>query len=314
MRIKSTKFLLALLFFNAVALPGLSMAQQGQSLIPQPRADLKLPGYFDCLRNNSAALVSAHRMGPSKGFPENSIETMAYTTSRAPVAVETDVRMTKDGALVLLHDASLERTTTGSGLLAEKNFAELKDIVLKDNLGAKTPFELPSLARALERALELNVIVQLDIKEGVPFALVTQAVAQAQAYNHVIIIVYSIENAIRVHQLDPNIMISLTLLQAADLDRLKEARVDLSRILGFIGTNNANPGLSQALASAGIETILGTLGRPGKRLDDLYLADGDGSEYPALTDQGVQVIATDFPIEAYKALQNASKTAALCRF
>jgi glycerophosphoryl diester phosphodiesterase len=281
-------------------------------LTPAVDPALRLPSYFDCLREKGVTLVSAHRMGPAKGFPENSVETMAYTAARAPVAVEMDVRRTKDGALVLLHDESLERTTTGKGALLEKSFAELKDVALTDPSGQKTPFTLPSLALALERVKELDIIAQLDIKRDVSFAQVAQAVARATAYNNVIIIVYTLEDAILVHQLDPNLMISVSVNQPSDLDRLRQANVNLKHILGFTGTRGINEALYQALAQAGVETILGTLGKPGERLDDRYLADGDASEYALLASQGVQVIATDRPIEAYAALKAAGKSAELC--
>ena len=60
-------------------------------------------------------LVSAHRGGPVPGLPENAVETFEYALNHAPALIETDVRRTADGVLVLMHDETLDRTTTGTG-------------------------------------------------------------------------------------------------------------------------------------------------------------------------------------------------------
>ena len=49
------------------------------------------------------------------------------------------------------------------------------------------------------------------------------------------------------------------------------------------------------LEQVGVEPAFGTLGRKGERLDDLYLADGDASEYDALAADGLVLLATDEP-------------------
>src|SRR5690554_173485 len=59
---------------------------------------------------NSYPLVSAHRGGVSKGFPENALETFAHTASKMPAIIECDIRLTRDSVLVLLHDETIERT------------------------------------------------------------------------------------------------------------------------------------------------------------------------------------------------------------
>src|SRR5262245_39010034 len=71
-------------------------------------------------------LVSAHRGGARKGFPENCIATFENTLRHTPALLEVDPRYTKDGAIVLMHGATLERTTTGAGKVADRTLAELK--------------------------------------------------------------------------------------------------------------------------------------------------------------------------------------------
>lgn len=71
-------------------------------------------------------LVSAHRGGPVPGYPENCIETFEHTLEYAYSMLEIDLRYSKDGHIVLHHDPTLDRTTTGSGPVDDYTLAELK--------------------------------------------------------------------------------------------------------------------------------------------------------------------------------------------
>jgi glycerophosphoryl diester phosphodiesterase len=76
----------------------------------------------------SGPLVMAHR-GGSHEFEENTLPAFRACYEKGIRGFETDVRMTKDGALVILHDDSLDRTYNGSGPVESKTAAELKDVV-----------------------------------------------------------------------------------------------------------------------------------------------------------------------------------------
>ena len=73
-------------------------------------------------------------------------------------------------------------------------------------------------------------------------------------------------------------------------------------MLGWTGTSNPQLRPFAALRAAGIEPIFGTLGAPGKRLDDQYLADGNPSEYLDLVRAGVVMIASDAAVAAQRAI------------
>jgi glycerophosphoryl diester phosphodiesterase len=296
---RATFALVALLAVAGCATPS---AQKQQAKLPVPTPQRDLAATFDCLRSQQLALVAAHRTGPAKGFPENSVETMLYTASLGVLAVEMDIVTTADGAQVLLHDDTLERTTTGTGKIAEMPFSALKDLVLEDDSGAKTPFGIPSLARALEAVKEKDILAQLDVKRGTPFSSVLSTVARTGTRGNVIVITYNTDDAITVHQLDPEVMISVSIRDAADIERLEQGKVDLRRVIAFVGTRDPDPALLALLKARGIEAIQGTLGRPGQRLDDQFLADGNGSEYAELALQGVALISASRGVEAHRAL------------
>ena len=69
----------------------------------------------------------AHR-GASLVAPENTLAALELAIESGAEFVETDLRLTSDGVPVLLHDAELDRTTTGRGEVAELTFRELREV------------------------------------------------------------------------------------------------------------------------------------------------------------------------------------------
>src|SRR5437762_13585732 len=67
----------------------------------------------------------AHR-GANRVAPENTLPAFEAAIALGCDYVEIDVRATRDGQLVLLHDSTVDRTTDGSGRVAEMNFAAVR--------------------------------------------------------------------------------------------------------------------------------------------------------------------------------------------
>ena len=80
---------------------------------------------FTDLLNSSHPLVIAHR-GASGEAPENTLAAFSLAMEQGAQVIELDVHMTKDGYPVVIHDATLDRTTSGAGLVREKSLAELQ--------------------------------------------------------------------------------------------------------------------------------------------------------------------------------------------
>jgi len=76
-----------------------------------------------------ATLVAAHRGGAAL-WPENSLLAFRSAIALGVDAIELDLHMTADGEVVVLHDATLERTTTGSGTLRDLRLAALAPLRL----------------------------------------------------------------------------------------------------------------------------------------------------------------------------------------
>lgn len=264
-----------------------------------------LPAFFDCLRERGLAVVSAHRAGPAPGYPENSLEAAARLHVRLPALYEIDIRRTSDGALVLMHDETLERTTVGAGAVAETPLAVIQSLTLEDPGGtAVDGARAATLGEALAWAAN-KAILKLDVKRATPFDAVVREVQAAGAQGRVVIITTNAEDAAAVHRIDPTLMISAGVATIGDLDALAAAGVDLNRILAFTGTRLPDAALNQALGARGVEVIFGTLGRAGQSWDDRFAATAGDAGYAAFAAAGVQVLATDRPEAAFKALDAA---------
>jgi glycerophosphoryl diester phosphodiesterase len=273
-----------------------------------------LAAYFDCVRETGGVMVSAHRAQSADDQPENSIQAIEATGRAIPGAiVEIDAALTADGRLVLMHDETLERTTTGEGRVADLTFATVRAARLEATDGTVIDAPPPTLAEALEAAGRAGVIASIDLKPADETATLTLArrvieeVRQAGAQDRVILITYSPETARAVAEMAPEMMISAGIDEVSGLDGLNPAQ-----ILAWTGTREARPALWRALAERGVESQFGTLGAPGRRLDDRYAEDGDVSEYRDLFEQGAVVIATDAPLAVRRVLGAELAAAAAC--
>ena len=248
-------------------------------------------------------LISVHRGGGDlRGFPENCIESFDYVTGQierpnAPAVIECDIDLTKDSVLVMMHDATLDRTTTGTGKLIERTYAEVQQFKLEDNAGNPTAFRVPTLEETLNWGRKRGAMFTLDVKRNVSFANVIQQVRRTKTENNVAIITYTAKDAALVHQLAPDLMVSVTIRNEAEYDRLHELGIPDNRMFAFVGTRTPESSLYPFLHAKGIATILGTLGN----LDKQAAAKGDAL-YKEWTTAGADMLSTDRPLEVVRAL------------
>ena len=110
-------------------------------------------------------LVAGHR-GARGVRPENTLTAFRYAFEAGVDMVETDVRQTRDGALVLMHDARVDRTTDGSGLVRELSFREFRGLNAAAHDAGFAPERPPLLEELLERvAAHPTMLVNLELKE-----------------------------------------------------------------------------------------------------------------------------------------------------
>jgi glycerophosphoryl diester phosphodiesterase len=82
--------------------------------------------------------ILAHR-GASGYAPENTIAAFDLAVRMRSEAIETDLRLTRDGVIVVFHDETMDRMTTGSGKVADFTYAELAELVIDGEHADKYP-------------------------------------------------------------------------------------------------------------------------------------------------------------------------------
>ena len=143
----------------------------GQALAGETRARQILDRFEHANQWRDHVLVAAHRAGGMQTgktlYPENSIAAVEASIAMGAEIVEVDIRRSKDGELVVVHDSWLDRTTTCKGEVVQHTLAELKTCRLViEGTGVATN-ETVSTLRDMLMATRDRILINLDNKLAV---------------------------------------------------------------------------------------------------------------------------------------------------
>jgi glycerophosphoryl diester phosphodiesterase len=116
------------------------------------------------LQPRSQPLVIAHR-GSSAYAPENTLAAFQLAAEQQADAIELDVDLTRDGHVVVMHDAAIDRTTDGSGYVGDLTLTEIRQAdagAWKD--AAFKGERVPLLEEVLE-AVGQQLLINVEIKD-----------------------------------------------------------------------------------------------------------------------------------------------------
>lgn len=257
--------------------------------------------FFDPQRSYA---LSAHRGGAQPGFPENCIATFQHSLAHGCTMLEVDPRRTKDGAIVLHHDKTLDRTTSGTGPLSDRTLAELQALTLKDLNGKPTAHKMPTLGQTIDWARNKTVLV-LDQKD-VPLEQRIAAITDNQAETFVMLIIGNLKQAQQVHASNPKITMEIIVPNIKRVEAIDEAGIPWTNLIAFIGHQPPyDAALIDAIHRRGAMCMAGT----SRNLDlqlikqtnpNTSLAEG----YRSLLSQGIDVIETDLPNQVHDVLRH----------
>jgi glycerophosphoryl diester phosphodiesterase len=101
--------------------------------------------------------VIAHR-GCGVLEPENTLRAVRHALALGVDGIEIDVHASRDGEIVVLHDFTVNRTTNGSGSVAQLTFSELKELNVGENQ------RIPTLQQVIAQVAEHDVLLNIEIK------------------------------------------------------------------------------------------------------------------------------------------------------
>lgn len=113
-------------------------------------------------------IINYGHRGASGYYPENTMIAFEKAVALGANGIETDVQMTKDGVLVLIHDESVERTTNGLGYVKDYSYKDIKELNSSNymkNYNTKT--YVPTVEEFLAFAKAHDIYINFELKNSI---------------------------------------------------------------------------------------------------------------------------------------------------
>ena len=235
--------------------------------------------------NSKTVLVAAHR-GAHNGNSENSISSIKHAIDIGVDIVELDVKVTKDGVTVLMHDGRIDRTTNGKGNVEDFTLEELKKFRLKTWYGSVSDEQIPTFEEAL-LVVKGNIMVDIDIKTSNVKAIV-ETVKKTQTEKEVFYFDNDYDGLDEIKQLDSS---SKFMPRAYNLKMTDSALVRFKPHVIHIDPKFYTVEVVDLIKRNGARVWINSLGE-----SDCRLRGGSREEImKRLIDKGANIIQTDEP-------------------
>jgi len=215
-------------------------------------------------------LKVGHR-GASAYEPENTLRSFGKALELGVDAIEFDVRRTRDGRITVIHDADVERTTNGKGLVSHLSIEDIKKLTTQKGE------TLPTLEEALD-FLDRKTKILIELKEKGLEESVLEEIRRRGLEKNVILISFHEEALKKVRELSSEVETGLIYVRHKDpvrvaLDLRAQYLVALYRFVHTADVRKAHEN--------GLKVIVWTINRKG--------------EVPEYVKKGVDGIASDKP-------------------
>lgn len=273
------------------------LSQKDSLYTIQPKNFTELQDFFSFTGNNKH-IISGHRGGTIKGYPENCIATFENTLRYTPAFFEIDPRLTKDSLVVLMHDATLNRTTNGTGKVSDYTLAELQRFRLKDPEGNVTDFKIPTLQEVISWS-QGKTILNLDHKD-VPLEM-TARILKAAGNDIIMLTIHSPEQAKYYLKDHPGRLFSAHILTKQAFDAYDKAAIPWKNMIAYIGPKytDENKELMRLLHAKGVLCMISA----APSYDKLPQATERAANYLDTFKQGADILESDLPIEVAEAIR-----------
>jgi glycerophosphoryl diester phosphodiesterase len=241
-------------------------------------------------------LICGHRGGFYQQYPENSITAFEYILKNAKptVMVEFDIRESKDGTLFVMHDETIDRTTSGTGKVADLTDGYLKSLFLKTQQGELTHERIPTFDDVLQFAEGNSMLLMLDVKANVWERVVTR-LEEKKLLHRSIILTFTLNDSRRVSQASNQANISCLVNEEGDWRAIQALNIPANRLYAYVG-NAVSEKLIDNLRDRGIP-LLSDASEIKNNHGVLY---ADSHYQNMIVRKKLNILVTDFPIEVSK--------------
>ncbi|MCB1275015.1 glycerophosphodiester phosphodiesterase family protein [Prosthecobacter sp.] len=240
--------------------------------------------------------LCAHR-GAMSTHPENTIPAFNEAIRLGAQMIEFDVQLTKDGALVLMHDATVDRTTNGKGKVADLTLAELKALDAGSKLDAKfAGTRIPTFEEALA-VFPKNVWLNCHLKGGADVGAATAKVIAQTERTHQAFLAATADAAKAARTAVPDILICNMERQSSSMVYAEETIAMKAQFIQLLGKGEVPVDAVKLLKKAGVRVNYYHDESP----EGLRRQWNAGVDFPLVNDLAAAVpIAREFGIEPVK--------------
>ncbi|MFP4510012.1 MAG: glycerophosphodiester phosphodiesterase [Spirochaetaceae bacterium] len=252
--------------------------------------------------------IIAHR-GASGHMPENTILSFDAALEMGAHVLEMDLQRTADNQIVVLHDATVDRTTNGTGPVGELTLQEVQALDAayrwEDERG-NTPFRgrgirIPTLEEILSRYPGIPLLIELKTDSDIGIAeRVSELIDEYQAQDRVMVASFDSAYLDAFRELQPEVPTSLGVQETRSL-----------YVLHFLGLHRwytpAGDSLQVPQRFSGLPVLLPTFRRAARQrgLDLQVWTINSSDTMLELLEKGVDGIITDYPDRAVEAVEAA---------
>lgn len=255
------------------------------------KADVILNDFY----GNKDILVASHRAAHQK-YPENSIKAIKECIRLGVDIVELDVRQTKDGELVIMHDKTVDRTTNGTGEVNSLTFNELNKLYLLFN-NEESGEKIPRFEDVLKETKN-RILIDIDFKED-SIDAVNKTYALIKKYDmedQILFFIHDYKHITLLQNLNPKVKIMPRAYSKQDVkDILKHNNIYITHI----DESFYKPRLMKKMIKKGSRVWINALGKYDKMEFELKNSGFD----ELLKKKYINVIQTDLPEELLKYLK-----------
>lgn len=272
-RLASSLFLQA---FLVVLFPALVFAQEISS-------DLKIAG---------------HRGGYYFNYPESSLSLLNYLSKqfkKDTIIAEIDLRKSKNGTIYIMHDETVDRTTNGTGKIDQLDDKYLEGLFLKKENREITKKRIPTFEEVLQFIRKKNINLMLDIKTPI-HSEAYELVKKHKLENRILTLTFNMELTKKVASLSNKISLSALIESENDWQQFNDVSMTAGKKIAYI--NSKTPAAliqemkkNKVRIMADVSETLRNSGKPLAQID----------YQNKVNDQSLDILITDFPIEARKA-------------
>ncbi|UZD23903.1 glycerophosphodiester phosphodiesterase family protein [Algoriphagus halophytocola] len=253
----------------------------------------------DKLLNTDELLIVAHRAA-HQNYPENSLEAIEEAIALGVDMVEIDVRVSSDGIVYLMHDQTIDRTTTGTGDIEKLSSSDLKNVRLLFK-EVDSGIAIPTLEEAL-RLTKGRIMVDLDLKTD-KIEEVMEVVREMDMLDEVLFFDsdWSILRKIKAAMPEAYLMPRLY-----KTNQIRKAYRKLDPVVVHIDPGFNTRETMQKASKYDVRTWINSLGELDKELQ----LNPNSSQKTELLENGASMVQTDLP-ELWVNYRNSGKTKSL---